>query len=86
MRLSFVTLRNYRLHREVRVGFDPSRTLIGGQNEAGKSTLVEAVHRALFLKAKGFRRKWRHVSPQEALWPGRHNHLGAVQRRAAFRG
>jgi DNA repair exonuclease SbcCD ATPase subunit len=53
MRLSFVTLRNYRLHREVRVGFDPSRTLIGGQNEAGKSTLVEAVHRALFLKAKG---------------------------------
>jgi len=53
MRLSFVTLRNYRLHREVRVDFDPSRTLIGGQNEAGKSTLVEAVHRVLFLKAKG---------------------------------
>lgn len=53
MRLSFVTLRNYRLHREVKVEFDPSRTLIGGPNETGKSTLVEAVHRALFLKAKG---------------------------------
>jgi DNA repair exonuclease SbcCD ATPase subunit len=33
--------------------FDPLRTLIGGPNEAGKSTLIEAVHRALFLKAKG---------------------------------
>jgi DNA repair exonuclease SbcCD ATPase subunit len=53
MRLSYVTIRNYRLHREVRVDFDPSRTLIGGQNEAGKSTFVEAVHRALFLKTKG---------------------------------
>jgi len=53
MRLISVTLRNYRLHRELKLDFDPSRTLIGGPNEAGKSTLIEAVHRALFLKAKG---------------------------------
>lgn len=32
--------------------FDPERTLIGGPNESGKSTLIEAVHRALFLKAQ----------------------------------
>ena len=32
--------------------FDPARTLIGGPNESGKSTLIEAVHRALFLKAQ----------------------------------
>jgi DNA repair exonuclease SbcCD ATPase subunit len=53
MRITYVTLRNYRLHRELKVDFDPSRTLIGGPNETGKSTLIEAVHRALFLKAKG---------------------------------
>jgi len=33
--------------------FDRERTLIGGPNESGKSTLVEALHRVLFLKAKG---------------------------------
>ena len=53
MRLISVTVRNCRLHRELKVDFDPSRTLIGGPNETGKSTLIEAVHRALFLKAKG---------------------------------
>ena len=53
MRITSVTLRNCRLHRELRVDFDPARTLIGGPNETGKSTLIEAVHRALFLKAKG---------------------------------
>ncbi len=53
MRLTSATLRHCRLHRELKVDFDPSRTLIGGPNETGKSTLIEAVHRALFLKAKG---------------------------------
>src|SRR5688500_15333929 len=53
MRLHSVKLSNYRVHRELEVAFEPQRTLIGGPNEAGKSTLVEAVHRALFLKAKG---------------------------------
>ena len=53
MRLHSITVRNYRIHRERTVQLDPSLTLIGGPNEAGKSTLVEAAHRALFLKAKG---------------------------------
>lgn len=53
MRLISATLRNCRLHRELKVDFDPERTLIGGPNETGKSTFIEAVHRALFLKAKG---------------------------------
>jgi DNA repair exonuclease SbcCD ATPase subunit len=53
VRINSVTLRNCRLHRELKVDFDPARTLIGGPNETGKSTLIEAVHRALFLKAKG---------------------------------
>lgn len=50
MRLESVTLRNYRMHRELSVTFGPSRTVIGGPNEAGKSTLVEAIHRVLFLR------------------------------------
>ena len=53
MRLLSATVRAYRLHQETTVVFDPQRTLIGGPNEAGKSTLAEAVHRALFFKAKG---------------------------------
>lgn len=53
MRLISVQLRNYRIHRELDVMFDRERTMVGGPNEVGKSTLAEAVHRALFLKAKG---------------------------------
>jgi DNA repair exonuclease SbcCD ATPase subunit len=53
MRLISVILRKYRLHKECKIEFDSSRTLIGGQNETGKSTIVEAIHRVLFTKAKG---------------------------------
>lgn len=52
MRLLSLTVRNYRIHKDLTVNFDPSRTLIGGPNESGKSTLAEAAHRALFLRAK----------------------------------
>jgi len=51
MRLQSARIRNYRLHQDLTVEFDPHRTLIAGDNESGKSTLVEAIHRALFLKA-----------------------------------
>ncbi|MCX6875813.1 MAG: AAA family ATPase [Verrucomicrobia bacterium] len=52
MRLISLTVRNYRIHKDLTVTFDPSRNLIGGPNESGKSTLAEAAHRALFLRAK----------------------------------
>lgn len=52
MRITSITVRNYRLHRELSVELDPFRTLIGGPNESGKSTLIEAAHRGLFLKSK----------------------------------
>ena len=52
MRLLSITARNYRIHRDLTVEFDPSRNLIGGPNETGKSTLAEAMHRALFLRAR----------------------------------
>ncbi len=53
MRIKSVTVRNYRVIREQKIDFNDSLTLIGGNNESGKSTLAEAIHRALFLKAKG---------------------------------
>jgi len=52
MRLISAALRNYRVHKELSVSFNPSRNLIGGPNESGKSTLAEAIHRTLFLRAK----------------------------------
>jgi DNA repair exonuclease SbcCD ATPase subunit len=52
MRLLSATIRHYRVHHELRVDFDETRTLIGGPNECGKSTLIEAIHRGLFLKSK----------------------------------
>lgn len=52
MRLISLTIRNYRIHREITVDFDSSRNLIGGPNETGKSTLAEAIHRALFMRYK----------------------------------
>ncbi len=67
MRLLSVTLRNYRVHRELRVDFDRDRTLIGGPNESGKSTLIEAIHRVLFLKAKGNTQEHRDMQSQPLL-------------------
>lgn len=51
MRLLNCQLQNVRLHGDLSLEFSPRITLIGGANETGKSTLVEALHRALFLKA-----------------------------------
>lgn len=51
MRLRSAVLRHIRQHRNLQLNFDPHLTLIGGRNEAGKSTVVEALHKGLFLKA-----------------------------------
>ena len=53
MKLLSATVRNYRTHRETKVKLDDNLVLIHGPNESGKSTLAEAIHSALFLKAKG---------------------------------
>jgi hypothetical protein len=52
MKLLSVTIQNYRVHRNVTVNFDDSRTVVSGQNETGKSTLVECVNAALFLRSR----------------------------------
>ena len=68
VRLLSATVRAYRLHRETTVVFDPARTLIGGPNEAGKSTFAEAIHRTLFLKAKG--NTGEHRAMKSSIHPG----------------
>lgn len=51
MRLSHCRLESVRRHRQLELAFAPGVTLVAGANESGKSTLVEAMHRALFLRA-----------------------------------
>lgn len=52
MRIHRLTVRNYRIHRDVTVRFDDRLTLIAGANETGKSTLLEALHRGLYLRPR----------------------------------
>ena len=51
MRLIRCRLESVRRHRTLELSFAPGLTLIGGANESGKSSLVEAMHRTLFLRA-----------------------------------
>ena len=51
MRLISARLQRVRQHGLLELDFGRGLTLIGGANEAGKSTVVEALHKALFLKA-----------------------------------
>ena len=43
MYLIALTVRNYRVHQELTLRFDRARNVVGGPNEAGKTTLVEAL-------------------------------------------
>lgn len=51
MRLIACRLQNVRRHRTLELRFGRQLTLIAGANESGKSTLVEALHKTLFLRA-----------------------------------
>ncbi|QNI54583.1 AAA domain protein [Synechococcus sp. BIOS-E4-1] len=51
MRLIRCRLESVRRHRALEIPFAPGLTLIGGANESGKSSLVDAMHRALFVRA-----------------------------------
>ena len=51
MRILECYIENIRVHKELLIQFDDGLTLIEGKNESGKSTIVEGMHKALFLKA-----------------------------------
>lgn len=52
MHLNKIHLKNYKKHTDLHATFSPDGNLLSGENELGKSTLVEAIHRVLFLKGK----------------------------------
>lgn len=52
MRLIKIHIKNYRTIDELKVSFGDARTLISGPNEAGKSTLVDAIRDALFTEPR----------------------------------
>ncbi|MFM8413624.1 MAG: AAA family ATPase [Planctomycetota bacterium] len=68
MRLLAVTVENYRILKAASVAFDPARTVVGGDQEFGKSTLVEAIHNAFFLKCRGTSAS--HKAMRSDLHPG----------------
>jgi DNA repair exonuclease SbcCD ATPase subunit len=53
VRLFSVTVENYRVLKHASIAFDAARTVVGGNQEFGKSTLVEAIHNAFFLRSRG---------------------------------
>ncbi|WP_154859178.1 AAA family ATPase [Cyclobacterium xiamenense] len=48
-----IKVTNFKKHRELSLAFNEKLNLIGGPNEAGKSTIAEAIHAALFYKHSG---------------------------------
>ena len=55
MKIQSLAVKNFKIHRERRVEFDDRLTLVAGANETGKSTLLEALTAALFLRSRGKR-------------------------------
>ena len=51
MRLIRSEFTSVRRHQELVLEFAPGLTVIGGANESGKSSVVEALHRTLFVRA-----------------------------------
>ncbi|MFZ9606284.1 MAG: AAA family ATPase [Vulcanococcus sp.] len=51
MQLLSCRLQRVRLHEDLTLRFGRQLTLIGGPNETGKSTIVEALHKGLFLRS-----------------------------------
>jgi len=68
MKLLSVVVENFRVLSNASVAFDPARTVVGGDQEFGKSTLVEAIHNAFFLKSRGI--SVPHKAMRSDLHPG----------------
>ncbi len=76
MKIRSLCVRNFKIHADRTVEFDDRLTLISGPNEAGKSTLLEALRAAFFLRARGGSRE--HTALRSQL------HAGHPEVRVAF--
>lgn len=61
MIIQSVKLRNFKKHQSLDLTFNEKLNLVGGPNEAGKSTIAEAIHAALFFKHNGNSREQREL-------------------------
>lgn len=59
MKFHSLRLKSVRLHQDTTLEFAPDLTVISGPNESGKSTVLEALYNALFLRARGTSRHHR---------------------------
>lgn len=48
--ISFVEMKNFKLHRDKRVDFDRHMNIITGESDAGKSTILKAIIKCLYNK------------------------------------
>ena len=61
MRLINCQVQNVRIHSNLSINFSPQITLIGGANETGKSSLIEALTAPYFLKQQQLENPWKHL-------------------------
>ena len=66
MKLHRIELENWRQHTNTRIDFDEKSTVIYGPNEAGKSTILEALSRGLFDKSGSQAESIRRIKPLTA--------------------
>lgn len=50
MKIKGIRMKNFKSHKDTELSFDDGITIITGENGAGKSTILEAIHYALFKK------------------------------------
>jgi DNA repair exonuclease SbcCD ATPase subunit len=66
MKLHWVELENWRQHVKTRIDFDENTTVIYGPNEAGKSTILEALSRGFFDRSGSQAEAIRRIKPLTA--------------------
>jgi len=66
MRLHWIELENWRQHAKTRIDLDEKTTVIYGPNEAGKSTILEALSRGFFDKSSSQAEAIRRIKPLTA--------------------
>ena len=66
MKLHWVELENWRQHAKTRIDFDEETTVIYGPNEAGKSTILEALSKGFFDRSTSQAEAIRRIRPLTA--------------------
>jgi len=66
MKLHWVELENWRQHTKTKIDFDECTTVIYGPNEAGKSTIFEALSRGFFDRSKAQNEAIKRIKPLTA--------------------